>query len=56
MWVNVLAVPFRKRSDLGKSWNEFVALKGNDKAAAFMQHLLMLEELNAACEQVKGRC
>jgi hypothetical protein len=54
MWAKVLAVPFRKRSDLGGSWNEFAELRGNDKAAAFMQHLLMLEELNAACEQVKG--
>jgi hypothetical protein len=54
MWAKVLAVPFRKRSDLGGSWNEFAELRGNDKAAAFMQHLMMLEELNAACEQVKG--
>jgi hypothetical protein len=53
-WAKVLAVPFRKRSDLSGNWEEIAEHSTQDKAVAFMKHLLMLEELNAACEQVKG--
>jgi hypothetical protein len=54
MWAKVLTVPFHKRNELlTRSWKEFAADNQENKLVVFMQHLLRLECLNAACERTK---